>query len=363
MKKTLSFVLTALTAITALAFAVSCNELLSGLQKEPGTLNISFAEDFEPHTRAEHSPDINEFKITVTDPDGNVVYEGKYGTAPSTLAVAPGTYTVSAVSCDFSDPKFDSPQFGDTQVAVVESGCGTDVQLVCTQINSGVRLNVSPEFLNLYPDGILFLKSSDGKLMYGYQEKRTAYFNPGSIALILNDREKDLSLMTRTLEPRQILSVNITASSPGHQGSSSGISVSVDTSRNWTSEDLDIGGGKGGSDVSTAYSVAQARNHVGSNNVWVWGYIAGGDLTSSKCSFQPPFTSRTNIVLSPKTNCTDRGLCLSVQLAKGDVRDALNLVDHNDNLGRPVYLRGDIVDSYYGIIGLRNVTQYLFPED
>ena len=98
----------------------------------------------------------------------------------------------------------------------------------------------------------------------------------------------------------------------------------------------------------------------GAVDVWVYGYIVGGDLSSSRCSFDGPFSSRTNIVLASKSSCRDKQSCLSVQLAKGDVRDALNLVDHPENLGRKIYLKGDIVASYYGIEGLQGVSEYMW---
>jgi hypothetical protein len=48
-----------------------------------------------------------------------------------------------------------------------------------------------------------------------------------------------------------------------------------------------------------------------------------------------------------------------VQLPAGDVREALNLADNPDLLGKKVSIRGDIVSSYYGLIGLKNCTEYV----
>ena len=50
---------------------------------------------------------------------------------------------------------------------------------------------------------------------------------------------------------------------------------------------------------------------------------------------------------------------MSVQLPKGDVRDALNLVDNPSNLKRKVYIKGDIVDAYYGIPGIKNISDFI----
>ena len=55
------------------------------------------------------------------------------------LLLDEGNYTVSARSCDFSAPLFDTPQYGDTQVASVKAGKTTVVTLVCAQLNSGIR--------------------------------------------------------------------------------------------------------------------------------------------------------------------------------------------------------------------------------
>lgn len=348
-----------------LILPVSCDEIFGPSAGPDGELRIAFAEDLEPGTRSASMPDVNDFILTVTDREGNAVYEGTYGKAPVSMSLSPGPYTVSAVSCVFEDPRFDAPQYGDTQVAVVEPSSSVSVSLTCSQINAGVKLRFSPEFLDLYPNGVIFLKSPQGKLMYGYSETRTAYFNPGPVSLVLDNGVEQKVLMTRSVASREVLAVTLTAShgaSPSSESSGT-VSVSVDTTRQWICEDFDFGPGKGGSDISSAFSVSQAISHVGSKAVWVTGYIVGGDLTSSKCSFRGPFTSRTNIVIGPKENCTERQSCLSVQLSKGDIRDAVNLVDHEELLGKKIYLKGDIVGSYYGITGLQSVSAYSWGDD
>ena len=261
----------------------------------------------------------------------------------------------------FEAEVFDKPQYGDSQVVVVSSGKTSSVTLECVQINAGVRLKIDPDFLTEYPNGVFFLKSADGKLMYGYSEKRIAYFKPGNVSLVLNENSSDKTVCTRTLAAQEILTLNINVSS-SKQDSGAGIHIQVDTTRFWNSETLDLGGDDSGrgQDKSTAFSVAQAKDHVGDTDVWVYGYIVGGDLTSSKCSFEPPFSSRTNIVLATKSTCTDKESCISVQLSNGKIRDALNLVDHEDNLGKKVFLKGDIVPSYYGIVGVQSISEYSF---
>lgn len=349
MKKVLLFILAAIPLVA------SCEELMQTISRQ-GTLQIRFADGTVPHTKAVF-PDTNDFILTVTDSRGNTVYDGKYGAVQENLLLDEGNYTVYARSCDFSEPLFDCPQYGDTQVASVKAGKTTVVTLICAQLNSGIRLKIDPAFLTAYPTAVLYLKAASGRLMYSYSEKRIAYFQPGAVNLDMSDGGVESTLFTCRLDPQQILTLGVNTGSESTRG---GVKVQVDTTRNWTSDEFVIGGGNNGSDTSEAYDVPTAKSHTGEQDVWVYGYIVGGDLSSSKCSFAAPFSSRTNLVLAAKSSVKDKAKCLSVQLAKGDIRDNLNLVDHPDLLGRQIYLKGDIVEAYYGIPGLQNISEYRF---
>lgn len=139
------------------------------------------------------------------------------------------------------------------------------------------------------------------------------------------------------------------------------MSIQVDTTRFWSEEDFIIGqGDQDGGDRDKAYNIGQARSMAGKEDVWVYGYVVGGDLSSSSASFSGPFTSKTNLVIASRASASSKESCMSVQLQKGNIRDALNLVDNPDNLGRSVFLKGDIVESYYGIPGIQNITEYEF---
>ena len=349
-------------AASGLVLTASCDAFIP--ERAQGRLSLRFSEDVFLATRASVDiPDTNDFILAITDSKGKSVYSGKYGDSPATLSLDPGSYTVSAVSTEFKEPKFAAPQFGDRQVVVVSSGKDSCIELICRQLNSGVKLNIAPNFLTSYPNGSLLLKSDDGKLMYSYSEKRIAYFNPGKVSLVLSNGGKDESLLTRVLEAQEILVLSVSApSSPS--ASAGGLRVSVDTTRYWNFEDYVIGSNDDkGSDSDSAYTVAQARENAGEEDVWVGGYIVGGDLSSSSASFAPPFKSRTNILLGSRSSVTDKLTCLSVQLQKGDIRDDLNLVDNPDILGTFVYLKGDIVNAYYGIPGIQNITEYRFKDD
>ena len=317
-------------------------------------------------------PDTNDFILKVTDSKGNVLYEGSYGDSPESLLVDAGSYTVGIRSADFTAPGFSKPQYGDEQVVVVKAGASVTVRLSCTLQNAGIRLNIAPDFLTSFPDGVLYLKADETRLMYSYSEKRIAYFKPGSVSLLLYQNGKDVTLLSRNLEAREILTLNISAPNGGTAASSQ-ITVAVDTSKVWHQEDYAIGGngsgngssgGSGqdndhGGETDKAYSVAQASSHVGESGVWVFGYIVGGDLSTAGTTVKTSKISKsTHIAIATRSSVTAKASCVSVELPKGTIREALNLVDHPDLIGSRGYLKGNIVASYFGTTGLKSVTDY-----
>ncbi len=151
--------------------------------------------------------------------------------------------------------------------------------------------------------------------------------------------------------------------------------------------------------AAIAIEIPQAIDYIGEKEVWVHGYIAGGDLTSKSLRIQGPFTSATNIAITPRrwqipdndtpdgsasdndtsgdistdksgsTNVTDpeiiaaiRAEAMSVSLPQGAVRNGLNLVTNPDLTGAEVYLRGEIVVAYFGLTGIKPATDYRIAE-
>ena len=323
-------------------------------------------------------PDTNDFILKVSDAGGKVLYEGAYGESPESLLVDAGSYTVAVHSIEFTAPGFSRPVYGDEQVVVVKAGSTVTVRLNCILENAGVRLQVAPDFLTSYPDGVLYLKSGDTRLMYGYSEKRIAYFKPGPISLVLNNRGVDEVLLTRTLDARTILTLNLSAPHGGTAAASS-ITVAVDTAKVWNHEAYVIGGGSGSggsgsgsgsgsggsgddsaSEIDNAYSVAQAHDHTGEDDVWVFGYIVGGDLSTAGTTVKTSkLTKATHLAIASRSTVTAKASCVAVELPKGAIRDALNLVDHPDLIGTRVYLKGSLVPSYFGTTGLKSVSDYV----
>ena len=337
-------------AAAALLAAISCSGFFNNDEGQ-GSLVIHFSRPDAATRSSAEVPDSSTFLLRVVSDGGNVIYDGTFGNMPETLTVDAGTYTISARSTEFTSPKFDAPQYGDTQSVEVNSGSTVNVELKCRQINAGIRLRIAPEFLTSYPQGVMFVQSEDGRLMYSYSERRIAYFNPGEISVVLNDAGTDHQLFTRVLESREILDVSISAPTVSSSGN---IKVSIDTTRSWINEEFTIGSGDDhGRDLSGALSVSEARGLLGATGVWVYGYIIG-----SASPFQKDSVSPTNLAIAGKTAVTSKDACMSVELKKGAMRDALNVHDNPANLGHKLFVKGDIV-KYYSIPGVKNITDYV----
>ena len=307
-------------------------------------------------------PDTNSFILSISASDGRILYEGPYSRSPQSIMVEPDTYHIRIVSSEFAAPSFDFPLFGDDQYVKLSSGQRADVVLVCRMMNCGVKLKIASSFLTDYPDGALVLSSSDGSLMYGYREDRTAYFREGEVRLVLTRGAVDETLLRRSLSAGEILTLNINTASQDISAGS--ICVKMDTTCTYLTEDYTIGrqddGSHKGASIADALTISQAKASVGCKDVWVGGFIVGGDMSSKSMSFTPPFSSSTHIGIGPRENTSTKDACIAVSLPSSKVRDDLNLASHPSLLGQWVYVKGDIVASYFGITGIKNVTQYAF---
>ena len=345
-----------LAAVFPLFFAAqACRSLSSA---DNGTLVVTLCDPL-PLTRANAVgaiPDVEDFILLICDKDGEVRYEGRYGNSPESLSLPAGSYTVSARSCDFSRPEYDSPQYGDSQVVVVNAGSRVSARLSCTQMNSGLRLVVEDSFKEEFPNAELKLENEDGSLSHTYDEKRIAYFRPGDVAVSLSGSSGTQDLFNKELGAAQILSVRLSAS-PGT--ATDGIRVQLDTTRQWL-EDKYHFGSSGGLDPENAYSVSDAKENIGQTGVWVCGYIVGVAMGTNNISFSPPFSKNTNIVIGMRPNTDSKEHCISVELKAGTIRDNLNLQDNPKLLGKKIYCKGNIVESYFGIVGLKGTSEYQF---
>lgn len=307
-------------------------------------------------------PDTEDFILNLTDSRGVTIYEGRFGDSPDEFELPSGNYCVSASSIRFDSPAFDSPCFSDSRVVIVEKGAALGVDLLCTQSNCGIRVLPDQGFADAFPDATIRFSSSSGFLECGYDREDYAYFNPGSIVVSLEYLGESQDLFSRVLEAQQMLSVRLSVSGTDSGTNDGGIEIKVDSSRNYLSDSYRYGDGYAG-DMDNAYSVAEARDHAGAKDVWVLGYIVGVATGTGKVSFGGPYTRETNIVLGGKSVTSDIRHCLAVELKSGDIRDDLNLCANPELEGRQVYIKGDLVSAYYGMPGLKNISEYQFKQN
>ena len=95
-------------------------------------------------------------------------------------------------------------------------------------------------------------------------------------------------------------------------------------------------------------------------DTYVQGYIVGTCTGTSLSSAEFDATansSNTNILLAASSSETSTDYCVAVQLPAGDVRTALSLAAHPQNLGHEVMLCGSR-EKYFGTYGLKSVSSY-----
>jgi hypothetical protein len=132
--------------------------------------------------------------------------------------------------------------------------------------------------------------------------------------------------------------------------------ISADTSRIWRREEWKPGAASNdGATKETAYTVGQAQLLEAANNVWVCGYIVGGDASNTAFKTSPPFTANTNIVIADSPLEVVRANCMAVELPTSPayLRTNFGMPANGINLlGKMAWFRGNI-DAYFGHPGLR----------
>lgn len=343
-------------AILATALLLtSCQDFFSGRK---GSLEVRIEPSSGPQSRSgsEPLPHTDDFILKIQDPDGRLIHNGRFGDSPERLELTPGNYTVSAYSCEFEAPAFAKPQYGDSQLVAVRSDERVCAELFCSQTNSGIRLEAEDSFKDSFPDADIYIRSSSGELLYSYEEQRIAYFPPGKLTVVMEENGNYHNLFSRTLKEQQILRIRLAASEAEDSG---GISIQLDSSRNWLSENYIYGDDNSG-EIWDAYDVSEARENAEKKDVWVYGYIVGVATGTGRIDFEAPFDKNTNLVLGLRSVTSDKEYCLSVELKSGAIREELNLCDNPELKGQLIYIKGDLVSAYYGIPGLKNVEEYQF---
>lgn len=118
-------------------------------------------------------------------------------------------------------------------------------------------------------------------------------------------------------------------------------------------------------DAQALYAYAMAdEESVEFDPMWFHGYIVGyADGSMNKAKFDLSAGEKvvaSNILISSNPNASTADECVPVQLtSKTDPRAALNLLDNPANLGKEVWVYGQL-DTYFSIAGIKNVTDWSF---
>ncbi len=291
--------------------------------------------------------DTSNFILCIYSQDGSKVYDGKYGKRPESFTVKSGCYNVKLLSKEFGVPEFNNEIVGDSQDIVIEKGKTFTVELLCRQMNAGVRVSFSDAFKKHFPALGLYIQGLDGGIQYPYNEQRFCFFQPGPLDFYLRRQSSDSLLFTRNLNAADMLSFNFEWS---ENTTRSNFSVRIDTTRNWQTDRYN----PGSIIPEGALTIEQAKEKLGQKNITVFGYILGGDVKENSFRTGPPFSVSSNLLLAPSMSERYRNNCFAIELPSGAVRDALNLVVHPQLIGSAITVTGTIVEQYFGYIGMKS---------
>lgn len=296
--------------------------------------------------------DTNSFILKIYSTDGEKVYDGEYGERPQEITVTPGGYEVGLYSRRFNPPALDTPVFGEEHTIVVAENEQARVSFMCRQVNAGIRLSFEDNFREKFPAGGVYVVQGEKKLEYSYSQSKYAYVSTDKFAITYSSGGKDTVLLEKSLQDGQMVSMRLSYSAS--RTTASVFKVEVDTARQWSSFNYNVGLRI----PAGALTIHEAKEHIGEKNIKVFGYIFGGDPTTTTVRVGAPFDSKSTIVIAPSMSERNRSNMMVVELPSGEVRNALNLVNNPDNLGRPVVVTGTIAQSYYGYPGVKSTKSY-----
>jgi hypothetical protein len=334
--------------------ATAC-QTLSWSEEGKGALSIRMQKETAVSVKADVP--FGSYLIGVKDKSGATVVSGSYSTLPDPIVLDPATYTVTALSEQMGLPAFDKPVYGSAVDVSVVAGVKNTLQIVCTQANAGLRIVYDTNFKSKYDKYSVKVTGGDGALTYQKDELRTGYFAPGNLQIVLSVEGEDPVEVSKSVTARDMLVLTVLPgqTTPGTKGSIE-LLLSTDTSRVWRREEWKTGASANdGLTPETAYTVAEAKLFASKNNVWVCGYIVGGDAANSTFKTAPPFTSNTNLIIADSPLEVLRANCMAVELPASPVslRATFGMPANGATLlGRRAWFRGNI-ETYWGHPGVR----------
>ena len=339
----------------ALLFMASACETLSWNEEGKGALSIKMQR--ETSVTLKSGVAFGDYLIGIKDQGGATVISGQYSAIPDPVILEPATYTVTALSEALGVPAFEKPVYGSTVDVGVTAGVKNTVQMICTQINAGLRIVYDPAFKAEYDAYHVVVTGDDGTLTYPQNEVRTGYFAPGTLKIVLSIEGEDPMQVSKNVIARDMLVLTVLAETGGAQTKGSiELSFAVDTSQVWRREEWKPGTpDNDGLTAETAYTVAEAQLLEPTNNVWICGYIVGGDASNSAFKTEPPFTANSNLVIADSPLETVRANCMAVELPTSPaiLRTTFGMPANGAQLlGRRSWFRGN-TETYFGHLGLR----------
>jgi hypothetical protein len=303
--------------------------------------------------------DINDFTLRISDSYSDVFKE-RISDLPEQIPLPVGTYNIEVYSMEFSEPKFEMPFYSGKTTVEIEADKTHDVSLVCSQGNAGIKLVWTSGF-SQYHTYQAQIYSNEGYLNYISTEERTGYFLPGTVSIsILADgltinggtiTLAAMDLVTAIMRPVAVETGDLT------------IKISIDETENNRTVDVLVDpdyvlvepNGE-----TNPYTIAQAIEHQGENDIWITGYVVGAKPSSGYDFSNPEAWLATNIVLADDVDETDDRKVIFVELGSGTYRTNLNLLDHSDYLHRKILIKGNLL-AYQSRAGLRNLAGFSFP--
>ena len=313
------------------------------------TLNISQGASLKANV------EITDFTLRINDGHTDMFRE-RIGSLPEQIVLPVGSYTIEAYSVEFDEPKYDMLFYSGKTTVEIEAGETKEASLVCSLGNAGIKVVWAGDFSHLYSTYQAQIDCDEGYLTYSSTETRTGYFLPGTVSIsILADGLTIFGgtvtlaagdMVTATLRPKETLSGNLN------------IGISVDETVN--NRDVEVIADPeytGANSETNPYTIAQAINRQGEEQVWITGYIVGSKPSSGYDFVNVDTWQATNIVLADEITETNDRNVIFVELVSGTYRTSLNLLDHGDYLHRKIVIKGNLL-AYQSRSGLRNITGF-----
>lgn len=310
--------------------------------------------------------DTGKYILKISNSSGDIIYGGSYADRPKELNVSAGTYKISVRSDVFIEPQLDKPLFGDDVNIKLKADTVACISLESKQLSGGLKLSYTSGFTNYYKGTGVYIKRDTAQVKCFYYSPHYVFFYPGEVSVIYKNKDGDPSytpddkkiysdtvLLTRKLKAGEMVTIKLDYVLSKIIGT--GMKISVDTARNWVTEYFNLGS------IAPygSHSIYEASKAIG-DTMTVFGYVVGGDLTSSSFKKKPPFNSKTHIAIATNSWQSLREKCMGVELpASSKFRGELNLVDHPKLIGKPIVVRGTITDAYMGYPGIKSLKYYI----